>query len=71
MRMNRIKVLIGDKVRVKLDQYGERGGLLEDIKINVNESKVGIEICAKCKMVRRKGCLYVVCEKPKHKQRQR
>lgn len=25
MRMNRIKVLIGDRVRVKLDIYGERG----------------------------------------------
>ncbi len=28
MRMNRIKVLIGDKVRVKLDQYGERGRVI-------------------------------------------
>ena len=25
MRMNRIKVLIGDKVQLELDQYGERG----------------------------------------------
>lgn len=25
MRMNRIKVLVGDKVRLALDQYGERG----------------------------------------------
>ncbi|MBI3632221.1 MAG: 50S ribosomal protein L36 [Candidatus Vogelbacteria bacterium] len=28
------------------------------------------KLCAKCKMVKRKGCLYVVCDKPKHKQRQ-
>ena len=28
MRMNRIKVLIGDRVRVKLDQYGERGRVI-------------------------------------------
>ncbi|MBI1975820.1 MAG: 50S ribosomal protein L36 [Candidatus Vogelbacteria bacterium] len=27
-------------------------------------------ICAKCKVVRRKGRLFVVCEKAKHKQRQ-
>ena len=28
MRMNRIKVLIGDKVRIKLDIYGERGRII-------------------------------------------
>ena len=28
MRMNRIKVLIGDKVRVKLDIYGEKGRVI-------------------------------------------
>ncbi|MGD8457662.1 MAG: 50S ribosomal protein L36 [Anaerolineales bacterium] len=26
--------------------------------------------CAKCKFVRRKGKLYVICENKKHKQRQ-
>jgi len=26
--------------------------------------------CAKCKMVKRKGMLYVTCTNPKHKQRQ-
>jgi large subunit ribosomal protein L36 len=26
--------------------------------------------CAKCRMVRRKGRIYVICENPKHKQRQ-
>lgn len=26
--------------------------------------------CAKCKFVRRKGRLYVICENPRHKQRQ-
>ncbi|MEX1997064.1 MAG: 50S ribosomal protein L36 [Candidatus Andersenbacteria bacterium] len=28
------------------------------------------KICAKCKVVRRRGRLYVICENPKHKQRQ-
>ena len=28
MRMNRIKVLIGDRVRIKLDIYGERGRVI-------------------------------------------
>ncbi|MCU0488782.1 MAG: 50S ribosomal protein L36 [Anaerolineales bacterium] len=26
--------------------------------------------CGKCKVVRRKGILYIICENPKHKQRQ-
>jgi large subunit ribosomal protein L36 len=28
------------------------------------------KICDKCKIIRRKGRLYVICENPKHKQRQ-
>ena len=26
--------------------------------------------CSKCKIVKRKGVLHVICENPKHKQRQ-
>jgi large subunit ribosomal protein L36 len=26
--------------------------------------------CAKCKIVKRRGVVYVICENPKHKQRQ-
>ncbi len=28
------------------------------------------KICSKCKIVKRKGKLYVICRDPKHKQRQ-
>lgn len=28
------------------------------------------KICPKCKIIRRKGKIYVICENPKHKQRQ-
>ncbi|MBI3255411.1 MAG: 50S ribosomal protein L36 [Candidatus Andersenbacteria bacterium] len=28
------------------------------------------KICAKCKIVRRRGRIRVICENPKHKQRQ-
>ncbi|MFC1802208.1 50S ribosomal protein L36 [Patescibacteria group bacterium] len=28
------------------------------------------KICAKCKTTRRRGRLYVICENPRHKQRQ-
>ncbi|HXK37624.1 MAG TPA: 50S ribosomal protein L36 [Candidatus Paceibacterota bacterium] len=27
-------------------------------------------ICAKCKSIRRRGVIYVICENPRHKQRQ-
>ncbi len=29
------------------------------------------KICAKCKTIRRKGRVRVICENPKHKQRQK
>ena len=28
------------------------------------------KICAKCKVVKRRGVVWVICENPKHKQRQ-
>ncbi|MDC3159070.1 50S ribosomal protein L36 [bacterium] len=28
------------------------------------------KMCAKCKIVKRKGIVLVICENPKHKQRQ-
>ncbi|PIP17206.1 MAG: 50S ribosomal protein L36 [Candidatus Portnoybacteria bacterium CG23_combo_of_CG06-09_8_20_14_all_37_13] len=28
------------------------------------------KICQKCKIIRRKGRLYIICENKKHKQRQ-
>jgi large subunit ribosomal protein L36 len=28
------------------------------------------KICDKCKVIRRKGIIWVICENPKHKQKQ-
>lgn len=28
------------------------------------------KICAKCRIIRRKGVLRIICENPRHKQRQ-
>ena len=28
------------------------------------------KMCAKCKIIRRHGTVYVICENPRHKQRQ-
>ncbi len=36
------------------------------MKVNPSVKK----ICSKCKIVRRKRRVYVICENPKHKQRQ-
>jgi large subunit ribosomal protein L36 len=39
----------------------------------VIEMKVSSSIkkrCSKCKVVKRKGILYIICDNPKHKQRQ-
>jgi len=52
----------------------ERGGT--DVKINeggVDDVKVRAsvkKICDKCKVVKRKGVIRIICENPKHKQRQ-
>ena len=28
------------------------------------------KMCSKCRIIRRQGCVRVICENPKHKQRQ-
>jgi large subunit ribosomal protein L36 len=42
--------------------------VLSEIKMKVRASVK--KICSKCKIVRRKGKVRVICENPKHKQRQ-
>ena len=82
MRLNRIKVLIGDSVEVVLDSYGGRGRIVRRLD-NRRENALQIipktmkvkasikKMCSKCKLVRREGVLFVVCKSnPKHKQTQ-
>ena len=40
----------------------------EDTRMKVRPSVK--KICEKCKIIRRKGRIMVICENPKHKQRQ-
>jgi len=40
----------------------------EKVKMKVRSSVK--KICNKCKIVKRKGIIRVICENPKHKQRQ-
>jgi large subunit ribosomal protein L36 len=39
---------------------------LKAVKVNPSVKK----ICDKCKVVRRKGVVRIICENPRHKQRQ-
>jgi large subunit ribosomal protein L36 len=39
---------------------------MKEMKVRPSVKK----ICEKCKFIRRKGVLRVICENPKHKQRQ-
>ena len=42
----------------------KKGGFLMKVKPSVKK------ICDKCKVIKRKGNVMVICENPKHKQRQ-
>ena len=77
MRMHYIKILPGDKVKVEMSPYDLSKGriafryklkkLQYDMKVKASVKKRTPE----CKIVRRKGRLYVINKKnPKYKQRQ-
>ena len=47
--------------------------IIKSKKIGGNEMKVRASvkpICEKCKIIKRKGKVMVICENPKHKQKQ-
>ena len=63
MRMHYIKILPGDKVKVEMSPYKK----YRDMKVKASLKKRTPD----CKIVRRKGRLYVINKKnPKYKQRQ-
>ena len=78
MRKHFIRILPGDKVLVELSPYDlTRGRIVYRLKYGGTERKSVMKvrssvkrICPKCKVVRRKGVVRVICENPKHKQRQ-
>ena len=63
LRMNFIRILPGDKVTVEMSPYDLTKGRM---KVRPSVKK----ICEKCKIIKRKGRVMVICENPKHKQRQ-
>jgi len=44
------------------------GRAQEDVKVKVHPSVK--KMCDKCKIIRRRGAVRVICENPRHKQRQ-
>ena len=62
---------ISGKLTVLLELYGNsvqirkgKGNLLMKVRSSVKP------ICEKCKVIKRKGAIRIICENPKHKQRQ-
>ena len=74
LRMNFIRILPGDRVRVELSPYDlSRGRITYRLKEGRGIVKVRASVkarCERCKIVRRQGTVMVICSNPKHKQRQ-
>lgn len=84
MRVNYIRLLPGDRVVLEMSPYDlTKGRIVQRMKqpgfpckVNDNFEVMKVrasvkKICAKCKVVKRRGNLFVICPtNPKHKQRQ-
>ena len=82
LRMHYIRILPGDKVTVEMSPYDLtrgritwRGKSKETLALKTGGSEMKVKpsvkkICEKCKVIRRKGRVMVICENPRHKQRQ-
>src|ERR1700677_1267718 len=76
MRQFYIRILPGDRVTVEVSPYDPSRGRItyrhkkrrekRELKVRPSVKK----ICDKCKIVRRKGVVRVICKNPRHKQRQ-
>ncbi len=64
LRMNFIRILPGDKVTVEMSPYDLSRGRIVKVRPSVKK------MCDKCKVIKRKGKILVICDNPKHKQRQ-
>ncbi len=53
-----------EKPQRKFCVYHKKGGIFMKVRPSVKK------ICEKCKIIKRKGRIMVICENPKHKQRQ-
>ena len=73
MRMNFIRIYPGDKVTIELSPYDLTRGRItwRDKEGTTMKVRPSVKpICEKCKIIKRKGRVMVICENPKHKQKQ-
>ena len=70
MRMHYIKILPGDKVKLEMSPYDLSKGRITYRYLNMKVRSSIKKICIKCQIIKRNGVLRVICENPKHKQRQ-
>ena len=67
MDRNFVRILVGDRVRWRCRKDITRGRIVEEaMKVRASVKR----ICDKCKIVRRRGVVRVICSNQKHKQRQ-
>ena len=71
MRMHFIKILPGDVVTLEMSPYDlTRARIVYRKKYFMKVRASVKKMCTKCKIIKRKGIVLVICENPKHKQRQ-
>ena len=81
LRTNFIRILPGDKVTMEMSPYDltkaritwrskkETPCVIKEV--NIMKVKPSVKpICEKCKVIKRKGRVMIICANPKHKQRQ-
>ena len=64
LRMNFIRILPTLLEKYLKRTFIEKGGFAVKVRSSVKP------ICEKCKVIKRKGSIRIICENPKHKQRQ-
>ena len=65
---NFVRIRVKDKVLVELSPYDNTRGRI--VKL-LGKGRASVKkICDKCKVIRRRGVVRVICTNPKHKQRQ-
>ena len=71
MRMHFIKILPGDVVTLEMSPYDLTRARIVYRKKKFMKVRASVKkMCSKCKIIKRKGIVLVICENPKHKQRQ-
>ena len=75
MRMNFIRILPGDRVKVELSPYDLTRGRItyrfKEDKSSTMKVRPSVKArCEHCKIVRRNRVIRIICKNPRHKQRQ-